>query len=108
MNAALIAVLAVLAAQRTLAERLVAEGATTPERARALSTSEVETAGDLIEKGVIRQAPRGGFYVDEAAFAAWSQGRGIDPAAARRVTIGIGIALLALLALTLLAFFLAR
>lgn len=107
MNAALIAVIAIMAAKRKVAERLLAEGATTPERARPLSESDFELAGDLVSEGVLREAAPGRYYVDEAAFAAWSQPGG-DPRAMRRVTIGIGIALAVLLAVAIVALILVR
>jgi hypothetical protein len=107
VNPALIAVLAIMAAKRKVAECLLAEGATMPERARPLSEDDLRLAGDLVGEGVLREAAPGRYYVDEAAFAAWSQPGG-DPRAMRRVTVGIGLALLVALALALLLLLLTR
>lgn len=107
MNAALIAVIAAMAAKRKAAERLLAEGATTPERAQPLSQSDLRLVDGLVSDGVLREAAPGRYYVDEAAFAAWSQPGG-DPRAMRRVTVGIGIALAVLLAVAVAALILVR
>lgn len=107
MNAALIAVLAIMAAKQRVTERLLAEGATTPERAQPLSEDDLRLAGDLVRDGVLREAAPGSYYVDEAAFAAWREGSR-NPSGARAVTIGIGIALAVLLAIAIAALILVR
>ena len=107
MNAALLVLLALIDAQRKLAERLIAEGATTPERAKPLSRNDARTAGDLVRKEVLREAAPGSYYVDEAAFAAWREAIH-SPPGARAVTIGIGIALAVLLAVAIVALILVR
>jgi hypothetical protein len=63
---------------RQLVERLRAAGATTPATAKTLDELRVDTRMawvSLVNRGVIRSAPNGRYYLDEASWDAMVRGR---------------------------------
>ncbi|HEU4455769.1 MAG TPA: hypothetical protein VFR81_22080 [Longimicrobium sp.] len=92
INAALVAIAGMAAQQRKLVQRLLDEGATTPERAQTLSKSDARLVRSLMSEGIVVESSPGAFHVDPARYAWW-----IDPRrereAGKKALLAVGIAI---------------
>jgi hypothetical protein len=87
VNVVLIALAARQAQQRELVQRLHDEGATTPERARALPESDAELLESLVEEGVVVESAPGAFHVDSAKYAEWTDPRPAQESAKKALVV---------------------